>query len=115
AACKHEALCALCGTPHHGDSESPCSNPKSCVNCKGEHAAFDKACPRWQIETAIMKAKTDGNISFQEARKIVEAKSTLPTPGITYAAMANRSTKSISTQTEIVNCTCHCRVDIMQT
>src|SRR5207248_5264537 len=28
--------------------------------------------------------------------------------------MANRSTKSISTQTEIVNCTCHCRVDIMQ-
>jgi hypothetical protein len=83
------------------------------VNCKGEHAAFDKSCPRWQIETAIMKAKTDGNISFQEARKIVEEKSALPTTGITYSAMASRSTKSISTQTEIVNCTCHCRVDIM--
>ena len=42
AACKHDAVCALCGMPHHGDAA--CTNPKCCVNCKGAHAAFDKAC-----------------------------------------------------------------------
>ena len=110
AACKHDAICALCGMPHHDDAA--CTNPKCCTNCKGAHAAFDKACPRWQKETAIVKEKTDKNISFEEARKLVEARS-VPAPGITYAAVV-KSSKSISTQTDVVNCTCHCRAEVVQ-
>lgn len=111
AACKHAAVCALCSLPHHG--QSPCEGPKLCANCKGEHAAFDKTCPRWQLETAIVKARIDGNLSFPDAKKLVEARGVpVALAGKTYAAVA-RETKSISTQTDIVNCTCHCRAEIM--
>jgi hypothetical protein len=108
AACKHEAVCALCGMPHPG--EAPCTSPKSCANCKGEHAAFDKACPRWQSETKIMKAKMDNNISFPEARKLVEAQA-VSTPSISYSAIV-KSTRSVSTQTD-VSCNCHCNDDVV--
>ena len=91
AACKHEAVCALCGMTSHGDSA--CTTPKSCINCKGNHAAYEKACPRWQNETAIVKEKTAKNVSFEEARKLVEARSA-PAPSITYSAVV-KSTKSI--------------------
>ena len=69
-----------------------------------------KAC--WQNETAIVKEKTDNGISFPEARRLVEARSA-STPSVTYPAMV-KSTKSISTQTDIVNCTCHCTIDVIQ-
>jgi len=110
ATCKHTAVCALCGLAHHGDS--PCTSPKSCVNCRGDHTSYDKTCPRWQKETEIVKTKINNNISFPEARKMIEARST-STSTITYSAMV-KSTKSIATQTDIVNCTCHCRVEVVQ-
>ena len=82
------------------------------MNCKGQHTSYDKTCPRWQKETEIVRTKINNNISFPEARKMIEARST-PASSITYSAVV-KSTKSIATQTEIVDCTCHCRVEVVQ-
>ena len=105
--CKHDAKCARCGQAEHG--ETACDGPLYCVNCKGNHAAYDKACPRWKNEVEIVKVKTTTNVSFPEARKIVEARiaSSQPITGISFSAMARPAAKrSISTQTDIVRCTC---------
>ena len=111
--CKHDAKCTRCGQLEHG--ETAFDGPLYCVNCKGNHAAYDKACPRWKNEVEIVKVKTTTNVSFPEARKIVEARtvSSQPITGISFSAMARPAAKrSISTQTDIVRCTCQGSADV---
>ena len=109
--CKRTATCALCGQAEH--DASPCGGPPKCVNCNGNHSAFDKSCPKWIKEAEIIKVKTTSNVSFPEARKLMEAKNNQPRSGLSFAAAARAaSSKSASTQTdastqtEIVHCTC---------
>jgi hypothetical protein len=109
--CKRAAICAQCGHAEH--DASPCAGPLKCVNCSGNHSAFDKSCPKWIKETEIIKVKTNANVSFPEARKLVEAKNNQPRPGFSFAAAVGAaSTKSAltrtdaSTQTDIIRCTC---------
>ena len=58
-------------------------------------------------EKEITKTKVSQNISFPDARRIVECRQ--PTQGRSFAAAAARVTKSIGTQTEVVHCTCQGR------
>jgi hypothetical protein len=104
--CKHPAACARCGQAAHGDD--PCTMPPHCINCSGAHSAFDKTCPKWLNEKEITKVKVSNNISFPDARKIVEGRQ--PTQGRSFAAVvATKVTKSMGTQTEVVHCTCQGR------
>ena len=93
--CRHPAACARCGQAAHG--EEPCSGPPHCVNCNGGHSAFDKSCSKWLHEREITKVKVSQNISFPDARKIVEGRQ--PTQGRSFAAVAAKVTKSTGTQT----------------
>ena len=84
------------------------------MNCSGEHAAFEKSCPRWQLETEIVKAKITHNISFPEARRMVEARS-VSASSITYSAMVRSAgSVSVATQTDSVSCTCHCGTSVVE-
>jgi hypothetical protein len=104
--CKHPAACARCGQAAHGDD--PCTGPPHCINCSGAHSTFDKACPKWLHEKEITKVKVSNNISFPDARKIVEGRQ--PTQGRSFAAVAAKKvSKSMGTQTEVVHCTCQGR------
>ena len=103
--CKHPAACARCGKAAHGDD--PCAGPPHCVNCSGTHSAFDKTCSKWLHEKEITKIKFSQNISFPDARKVVEG--CQPTQGRSFAAVAAKTSKSIGTQTEVVHCTCQSR------
>ena len=102
--CKHAAVCARCGEAEHG--EQPCTGPLRCVNCGGEHTSFDKSCPKLISEREVAKVKVTENVSFPEARKIVESRCTQPIRGFTFAMATKTSKKSIGTQTEIVRCEC---------
>ena len=57
--------------------------------------------PTWIKEAEIIKVKTNSNVSFLEARKLVEAKNNQPRPGVSFAVAARVATvKSASTQTD---------------
>lgn len=66
--CTNEKKCSKCGESFHEE----CVNSEKCVNCGENHSAFSKECPTLKKEKAITKVKVDQNISFWEARQIVE-------------------------------------------
>nr|CAD7204297.1 unnamed protein product [Timema douglasi] len=41
--CSGKSSCAECGNEAH---DKPCESPKFCVNCKGLHSAWSRACPK---------------------------------------------------------------------
>ena len=71
------------------------------------YSAFDKSCSKWLHEREITKVKVSQNVSFPDARKIVEGRQ--PMQGRSFAAVAAKVTKSTGTQTEVVHCTCQGR------
>jgi hypothetical protein len=100
--CSRIAVCAKCGQEGHEDTS--CQNPPHCANCSGAHAAFSKECPIWNKQRAITRIKFEKNISFFEAKQLIERQenlgSTKPS-GISYAKAASTQTCSAATQTEL--------------
>ena len=43
-----------------------------CINCKGEHEASDRKCPRYLREKEICKITADYGVSFSKAREMLE-------------------------------------------
>ena len=69
--CRNNPVCGNCSSKNHKTEECRTLEPK-CNNCKGDHKSFDKRCSVYEKETEICTFKTLQNISFPEARKIVE-------------------------------------------
>ncbi|GFU63686.1 uncharacterized protein TNCV_947321 [Trichonephila clavipes] len=59
------------------------------------HSSDSKLCPKWKIEKQIQEIKTNNNISYQEARKLIA-----PQLSQTYAEVAKSSTATSTTQTD---------------
>ena len=82
-------------------------NPKQPTN-QSHHPtnpANSKECKIWHKEKEILRVKFTRNVSFPEARKIVE--SPTPIPGSSYASVIKPTTKHVSftdatTQTDLV-------------
>ena len=66
----------------------------TCVNCSEKHSADSKECLIWHKEKEILRIKFTRNISFIEARKLVEAPT--PIPGISYVNITQSSMKKVS-------------------
>ena len=91
--CSKDPICSKCGqTGEH--LESRCSNELHCVNCGEKHSADSKECRIWHKEKEILRLKFTRNISFVEARKLVEAPT--PIPGISYANIIQSSMRKVS-------------------
>ena len=104
--CKQKSTCSKCGQEGHEDTG--CHNPVHCANCSGAHAAYSKECPIWNKQRAITQIKFERNVSFHEARQVVEkqdmsgASTAGPKrPGVSYAKAASTQTCTASTQTEL--------------
>jgi hypothetical protein len=107
--CKQKAVCAKCGQEGHEDTS--CPNPVHCANCSGNHAAFSKECPTWSKQRDITQMKFERNISFYEARQIVEKRDhnnsaangapSAKQPGVSYAKAASTRASTASTQTDL--------------
>ncbi|GFX92536.1 putative RNA-directed DNA polymerase from transposon BS [Trichonephila clavipes] len=66
-----------------------------CINCSQAHSAYSKLCPKWKTEKEIQVIKTNKNIPYLEARKLI-----VPQLSQTYARAAKPSTVTITTQTD---------------
>ena len=87
-----------------GHENQDCEAPFHCVNCKQDHPSYSKNCEKWKIEKEIQTVRTKQNLSYPEARKIVESRT--PIVGTSYAAKTvlnlNKKTyRTIETQTEL--------------
>ena len=82
------------GQGKHSADETDCKRPAKCSNCKEDHTANSKQCQAWHTEKEILKVKYTRNISFPEARKIVE--SYTAAPGKSYACTAKTSGVTVS-------------------
>ncbi|XP_048255091.1 uncharacterized protein LOC125381695 [Haliotis rufescens] len=85
--CHEQAACHRCGG--NCPDSTQCNKDPSCVNCGDSHASSSKDCTRFKRESKIVKIKHERNISFQDAKKIVqdEEKSSL----ISFSAAASRT------------------------
>ena len=99
--CRGKLTCSRCGVVGHESLE--CEAPFHCVNCSQDHPSYSKNCEKWKIEKEIQTVRTKQNISYREARKIVESRT--PIVGTSYAAKTtlnlNKKTfRTIETQTD---------------
>ena len=92
--CKNQMICVNCGEPKHSTHDKDCKNVAKCVNCSGNHPADSRQCQAWNTEKEILKIKYTRNISFPEARKIVE--SYTAAPGKSYASITKTAGVTIS-------------------
>ncbi|XP_055590575.1 uncharacterized protein LOC129742824 [Uranotaenia lowii] len=68
--CLTEKVCIVCSGIH--SSETCTAKSKFCANCKGNHSPLDRNCPVYTYETAVLKVKTEQNITLEAARRLVE-------------------------------------------
>ena len=92
--CKREQICANCGQPKHSADETDCKRQPKCVNCKEDHPANARECQASHTEKEILKVKYTRNISFPEARKIVD--SYTAAPGKSYASITKTAGVTVS-------------------
>ena len=97
-ACRGRLKCARCGQFDH-DSKS-CQPDMACINCQGKHCAFSRECPKWKAEKQVQQITVENQLSFPEARRIVET-TVAVVVSKSYAAAAAVSTASVSVQTDV--------------
>ena len=94
--CKNLLTCVNCAGlgDHH---EGSCNKPVKCANCGAPHPANSNKCPVWKKEKEVTRIKFTNNISYPEARKLVEN-----VPAQTYSVIvqsSNKIMKDAETQT----------------
>ncbi|GFX06665.1 putative RNA-directed DNA polymerase from transposon BS [Trichonephila clavipes] len=92
-ACRGQLTCSRCASVGH--SSADCSLAQKCVNCSQPHSSDSKQCPKWKTEKEIQAIKTNRNISYLEARKLIA-----PQLSQSYAQVAKPSTVTSTTQTD---------------
>jgi hypothetical protein len=107
--CSRNAACAKCGQEGHTDSS--CQNTPHCANCAGSHVSYSKDCSVWIKQREITQVKFEKNITFFEARKLVEQRTATHNskdgtirPGVSYAHAIHNThiqTRSACTQTDL--------------
>ncbi|XP_071091238.1 uncharacterized protein [Haliotis cracherodii] len=91
--CTLRTVCVRCSGSHES---TECTDAIKCENCDGDHLASSKHCPHFLLQSQILKIKHTNNISFYDAKKLVQSQS------------PNNSTKSYSaaaTVTPVVKAT----------
>lgn len=97
--CSRDKVCGRCGDRSH--QEADCRATPHCVNCGKEHHANSKDCDTWKQEKEIQRVKFTNNIPYPEARKLVQAKISLPGPSFSTVVKHNpKITKDAETQTD---------------
>ncbi|GFU54078.1 uncharacterized protein TNCV_3313471 [Trichonephila clavipes] len=91
--CRGQLTCSRCASVGHASKD--CSLELKCVNCLQPHPSDSKICPKRKKEKQIQEIKTTKNISYPEARKLID-----PQLSQTYAQAAKSSTLNNSTQTD---------------
>ncbi|GFX07119.1 putative RNA-directed DNA polymerase from transposon BS [Trichonephila clavipes] len=67
--CRGQLTCSRCASVGHASTD--CSLEPKCINCSQPHTADSKLCPKWKNEKQIQEIKTNRNITYVEARKLI--------------------------------------------
>ena len=86
------SLCGRCGKEHADQHQ--CTAAAHCINCKGDHPAFSKQCPKFLEEQAILRYKAEHGGTFQQARAAVIVDTPRAVSSRTYAQATKVSLKS---------------------
>ena len=110
--CRSNVVCHRCaGADHEGDS---CSGQLKCANCGEPHMAFSRNCPTWQKEKQVRTIKAQKNITYPEARKLVEnAQKTSFTNS--YANTVKPKTKMVDMGTQTSNMSTQTETSVIPT
>ena len=76
--CLKSPVCKKCGESGSDHIELSCNNPIKCANCQGNHPADSRDCLVWKKEKEINTIKYTNNISFPEARKLIQSRNQFP-------------------------------------
>ncbi|GFT97634.1 RNA-directed DNA polymerase from mobile element jockey [Trichonephila clavipes] len=68
-ACRGQLTCSRCASVGHASPD--CSLEPQCINCSQPHTADSKLLPQWKTEKQIQEIKTNKNITYVEARKLI--------------------------------------------
>ncbi|GFS66817.1 uncharacterized protein TNCV_230201 [Trichonephila clavipes] len=101
--CAYGSESAVPGCASVGQVSSYCSLEQKCVNCSQPHSSDSKLCPKWKLEKEIREIKTNKNISYLEAWKLI-----VPQWSQTYAQAIKPPTifTTIQTDSKITNIIC---------
>ena len=91
--CVKSAVCKKCRESGSDHIELTCSNPIKCANSQSDHPADSRNCLVWKREKEINNIKYTQNISFPEARKIVQSQKQFPTKSYSQVTKSNTETK----------------------
>ncbi|GBM64277.1 hypothetical protein AVEN_271017-1 [Araneus ventricosus] len=69
-ACRGRLTCCKCASVDHLTSDCQ-SAELLCANCKQPHSADSKDCPQWKKEKKIQEVRTQQNLSYYEAKKLL--------------------------------------------
>ncbi|GFS50349.1 putative RNA-directed DNA polymerase from transposon BS [Trichonephila clavipes] len=86
--------CSQCASIGH--SSTDCALEPKCFKYAETHTSDSKLCPKWKLEKQIQEIKTNKNISYLEARKLI-----VPQLTQTCAQDTKPSTISTTTQTDL--------------
>ncbi|GFU90556.1 uncharacterized protein TNCV_2574891 [Trichonephila clavipes] len=92
-ACRGQLTCSRCATVGHPSTD--CTLEPKCVNCSQSHPSDSKLCTKWKTEKDIQVIKTNRNIPYVEARKLIT-----PQLSQSYAQVTILSTTTTTTQTD---------------
>ncbi|GFU65055.1 uncharacterized protein TNCV_4130611 [Trichonephila clavipes] len=99
--CHGQLTCCKCASVGH--SSTDCTLEPKCINSAQSHPSDSQLCQKWKSEKQIKEIKTNRNISYFEARKLI-----VPQLTQTYDQATKPSTISTTTQTDpnITNIIC---------
>ena len=63
---KVDPVCARCGQGGH--EEAGCKATPRCLNCRGDHSASSRDCPKWQEEKTILEYRARHGGTFKQVR-----------------------------------------------
>ncbi|GFT11939.1 uncharacterized protein TNCV_2319571 [Trichonephila clavipes] len=92
-ACRGQLTCSRCATVVHPSTD--CTLEPKRVNCFQSHPSDSKLCSKWKTEREIQVIKTNRNIPYVEARKLIT-----PQLSQSYAQVTKLSTTTTTTQTD---------------
>ena len=96
--CKKSLRCWKCGKGGHDGNDCSAEN-KCCVNCKGDHYSSSKTCPIWILEKEIQRVKTEKNLPYGEAKRLVSPPSSSPATSSYASAVRSLPKRTIECQT----------------
>ncbi|GFT40735.1 uncharacterized protein TNCV_4042261 [Trichonephila clavipes] len=92
-ACRGQLTCSRCATVGHPSTD--CTLGPKCVNCSQSHPSDSNLCSKWKTEKEIQVIKTNRNIPYVEARKLIA-----PQLSQSDAQVTKLSTTTTTTQTD---------------